>query len=151
LNADAFIYYLFIYLFSTICYSLLLLFIYSPFSELIDTFFIIIHKKKLLFLHWYHHVTVLLYCWQCFAYTPSYAVIFMTMNYGVHALMYGYYFLMAVKMKPAWFNPMIITFVQSKLAQDEMEHFVDVIASYHTERTISHSHFFSSFADITFL
>lgn len=26
--------------------------------------------------------------------------------------MYGYYFLMAVKMRPKWFNPMVVTFMQ---------------------------------------
>ena len=34
------------------------------------------------------------------------------MNYTVHAVMYGYYFLMGVKMRPKWFNPMIVTFMQ---------------------------------------
>lgn len=34
------------------------------------------------------------------------------MNYSVHATMYGYYFLMAMKLRPKWFNPMIITFFQ---------------------------------------
>lgn len=88
---------------------------YSNFCdrELLDTFFIVIHKKKLMFLHWYHHITVLLYCWHCFCHSPSYGIVFVAMNFGVHALMYGYYFLMAVKMKPSWFNPIAITFLQS--------------------------------------
>jgi elongation of very long chain fatty acids protein 6 len=34
------------------------------------------------------------------------------MNYGVHAIMYGYYFLMAIKMKPKWLNAMFITGAQ---------------------------------------
>jgi len=34
------------------------------------------------------------------------------MNYGVHAIMYFYYFLMAVKLKPRWFNSMYITVSQ---------------------------------------
>jgi elongation of very long chain fatty acids protein 6 len=34
------------------------------------------------------------------------------MNFAVHALMYFYYFLMAVKMKPKWFNPVWITVAQ---------------------------------------
>jgi hypothetical protein len=42
------------------------LFIISKFPELIDTFFIVIHKKPLIFLHWYHHITVLLYCWHSY-------------------------------------------------------------------------------------
>jgi elongation of very long chain fatty acids protein 6 len=34
------------------------------------------------------------------------------MNFAVHALMYFYYFLMAVKRKPKWFNPVWITVAQ---------------------------------------
>merc|ERR1712127_1141715 len=40
-----------------------ILFVLSKFAELWDTFFIVVHKKPLIFLHWYHHITVLLYCW----------------------------------------------------------------------------------------
>jgi GNS1/SUR4 family len=34
------------------------------------------------------------------------------MNYAVHASMYFYYFLVATKSKPKWFNPMNITALQ---------------------------------------
>jgi hypothetical protein len=81
-------------------------------SELIDTFFIVIHKKPLIFLHWYHHITVLLYCWHSYVTTSPTGIIFTAMNYTVHATMYGYYFLMALRMKPKWFNPMVITAMQ---------------------------------------
>lgn len=88
------------------------LFILSKFPELIDTFFIVIHKKPLIFLHWYHHITVLLYCWHSYVTTSPSGLFFVTMNYSVHAVMYGYYFLMAMKLRPKWFNPMIVTFMQ---------------------------------------
>jgi elongation of very long chain fatty acids protein 6 len=39
-------------------------------------------------------------------------IVFVVMNYGVHAIMYFYYFLMAVKLKPKWFNSMYITVAQ---------------------------------------
>lgn len=35
--------------------------------ELVDTVFIVLRKRPLIFLHWYHHVTVLLFCWSSFA------------------------------------------------------------------------------------
>jgi elongation of very long chain fatty acids protein 6 len=66
-------------------------FMLSKFPELIDTFFLVWMKKPVQFLHWYHHATVLMYSW--FAYknaTPS-AVIFATMNYVVHSIMYFYF------------------------------------------------------------
>jgi elongation of very long chain fatty acids protein 6 len=81
-------------------------------SELFDTFFIVIHKKPLIFLHWYHHVSVLLYCWHAYVSKNPIGIVFVVMNYGVHAIMYFYYFLMAVKCKPKWFNSMYITVSQ---------------------------------------
>ena len=81
-------------------------------SELIDTFFIIAHKKNLMLLHWYHHVTVLLCTWYTFVTHCPPGLIYSTINYGVHAVMYFYYFLMAIKCKPKWFNPKWITIAQ---------------------------------------
>jgi elongation of very long chain fatty acids protein 6 len=81
-------------------------------SELIDTFFIVIHKKPLILLHWYHHISVLLYCWHAYVTKAPAGLFFVTMNYGVHAMMYFYYFLMAVKLKPKWFNSIWITVSQ---------------------------------------
>lgn len=88
------------------------LFVLSKFPELFDTLFIVVHKKKLIFLHWYHHITVLLYCWHSYVTTSPSGLFFVVMNYSVHAIMYGYYFLMAMKMKPKWFNPIVVTIAQ---------------------------------------
>lgn len=78
------------------CYGpvgyMMTLFMLSKFPELLDTVFLVMMHKDVLFLHWYHHITVLLYSW--FAYhsaTPS-AVMFGTMNYAVHSVMYFYFF-----------------------------------------------------------
>jgi elongation of very long chain fatty acids protein 6 len=82
-----------------------LLFIFSKFPELFDTFFIVLRKRPLIFLHWYHHVTVLLFCWQSLVSESPAGLYFIAMNYTVHAIMYGYYFLMALRIKPpipAW-------------------------------------------------
>eukprot|EP00123_Amoebidium_parasiticum_P000968 comp11927_c0_seq1/m.6592 comp11927_c0_seq1/g.6592 ORF comp11927_c0_seq1/g.6592 comp11927_c0_seq1/m.6592 type:complete len:313 (-) comp11927_c0_seq1:488-1426(-) len=88
------------------------LFIYSKLPELGDTVFIVLRKKPLIFLHWYHHITVLLFCWHAFATQSSAGLYFVAMNYSVHAIMYFYYFLMAVNAKPAWINPLFITMMQ---------------------------------------
>lgn len=77
-----------------------------------DTAFIILRKRPLIFVHWYHHSTVLLY--SSFGYKDKVAAggWFMTMNYGVHAIMYTYYTLRAAKVKPPkWFS-MFITSLQ---------------------------------------
>ncbi|RHY06234.1 hypothetical protein DYB25_001996, partial [Aphanomyces astaci] len=39
--------------------------------ELFDTFFVVIRKKPLRFLHWYHHITVLLFCWHAYSVRSS--------------------------------------------------------------------------------
>ena len=66
--------------------------------ELLDTFFIVIHKKKLIFLHWYHHVSVLLYCWHSYVYKAPLGILFCVMNYGVHS-MYVSFCLFGVRCK----------------------------------------------------
>jgi len=81
-------------------------------SELLDTFFIIVHKKPLIFLHWYHHMTVLLFSWYSYTNKMPSGPIFIAMNYSVHTIMYGYYFLISVKKKPWWFSPIIVTAAQ---------------------------------------
>lgn len=106
-----------------------ILFVLSKFAELFDTFFIVVHKKPLIFLHWWHHITVLLYAWTAFqAKTPS-AVFFGPVNAAVHAVMYFYYFLMAVNMKPKWMNAIWITVAQ--LLQMVMGVYVSLASFYY--------------------
>ncbi|KAG8468620.1 hypothetical protein KFE25_013703 [Diacronema lutheri] len=69
----------------------MLLFIYSKLFELIDTFFLIAKKADVIFLHWYHHVTVLLYCWHSHSVRIPSGIWFAAMNYFVHAIMYSYF------------------------------------------------------------
>lgn len=104
------------------------LFIYSKIPELIDTFFIIARKRPLIFLHWYHHVTVLLYCWHSYAVEAPQALYFVAMNYSVHSIMYGYYALSALKMKPAWLPPVMIT--ASQISQMVVGVIIQLKASY---------------------
>ena len=44
---------------------------------------------QVIFLHWFHHVTVLLYCWHAYTATPAATGLwFAAMNYTVHSVMY---------------------------------------------------------------
>lgn len=88
------------------------LFIYSKIPELIDTVFIVLRKKPLIFLHWYHHVTVLLFCWSAYSTMAGSGLYFVAMNYSVHALMYGYYCLQALNVCPKSFPAILITLSQ---------------------------------------
>jgi len=106
-----------------------MLFVFSKIPELLDTAFVVARKRPLIFLHWYHHVTVLLYCWHSYATLAPQALYFVAMNYSVHAIMYGYYCLMALKMKPEWLSPVIITVVQ--IMQMFVGVVVQIASSYH--------------------
>ncbi len=88
------------------------LFIISKFPELIDTVFIVLRKKPLIFLHWYHHVTVLLYTWQAYATQTGAGIYFIAMNYTVHAIMYFYYAMKALHMWPKFIPSWLITILQ---------------------------------------
>lgn len=67
------------------------LFIISKIPELIDTFWLILGKNNIIFLHWYHHISVLLYCWHAYSERASYGLYFCAMNYLAHGVMYAYY------------------------------------------------------------
>lgn len=76
------------------------LFILSKYAELLDTVFLVARKRKVGFLHWYHHCSVLLYCWHAFTWEMPTGIYFVAMNYSVHAIMYLYYFLAAARGRP---------------------------------------------------
>lgn len=88
------------------------LFVLSKLPELGDTIFIVLRKQPLIFLHWYHHITVLIYSWFSYTEYTSSARWFIVMNYCVHSVMYSYYALRAMGYKPPRFIPMIITSMQ---------------------------------------
>lgn len=66
----------------------------SKFAELLDTLFLILKHpdRKVPFLHWYHHVTVLLFVWYS-DYWKYPGAIFIIVNATIHMFMYFYYFL----------------------------------------------------------
>lgn len=40
------------------------MFAFSKIAELGDTLFLVLRKRPVIFLHWYHHAVVLIYCWH---------------------------------------------------------------------------------------
>lgn len=89
------------------------LFVLSKLPELVDTVFIVLRKQKLIFLHWYHHVTVLWFSWYSYVGFTSTCRWFMVMNYAVHALMYTYYGVRASRIKVPNVLAMVITTLQT--------------------------------------
>lgn len=108
------------------------LFILSKIPELLDTVFLVLQKKQVIFLHWFHHTTVMLFCWHAMVSHIASGLWFATMNFVVHAIMYSYYFFMALSpatrkiVKPA---AMSITSLQ--LAQMVMGMIVCVATRYY--------------------
>lgn len=88
------------------------LFILSKIPELIDTVWLVLKKREVIFLHWYHHITVLLYCWHAYTNEAGAGLYFVAMNYSVHAIMYGYFCMQTLKMVPKGFPAWIITLAQ---------------------------------------
>jgi elongation of very long chain fatty acids protein 6 len=80
-----------------------ILFVASKPLELGDTLFIILRKQHLQLLHWYHHMTVMVFCWWTWSFQMSTARWFCIMNYVVHAFMYTYFALRAARCRlPRW-------------------------------------------------
>ncbi|XP_076068708.1 elongation of very long chain fatty acids protein baldspot isoform X2 [Oratosquilla oratoria] len=102
------------------------MFTLSKVPELGDTVFIVLRKQPLIFLHWYHHVTVLLYAWYSYSDYIATARWFVCMNYMVHSVMYSYYALKALRFKVPRGISMAITTAQ--LAQMVMGAAVNIWA-----------------------
>ncbi|EDQ92757.1 uncharacterized protein MONBRDRAFT_4746 [Monosiga brevicollis MX1] len=76
----------------------------SKIPEMGDTLFLVLKKRPVITLHWWHHLTVMLYCWNIL-YEPKYnqgteGIIFAAMNSLVHIIMYSYYAARALGYRP---------------------------------------------------
>mmetsp|Transcript_24008 Transcript_24008/g.52293 ORF Transcript_24008/g.52293 Transcript_24008/m.52293 type:complete len:361 (-) Transcript_24008:38-1120(-) len=86
-------------------------FIFSKVPELIDTLFIVLRKRKLITLHWYHHITVMTFCWHSWATFCLNGLVYSSLNLTVHAFMYFFYALTALGYRPTAYA-MYITIIQ---------------------------------------
>lgn len=88
------------------------LFSISKIVELGDTVFIVLRKQPLILLHWYHHITVLIYTWYSLADRTSSGRWYIAMNYSVHSVMYAYYGMRALRYRAPQIVRMAITIFQ---------------------------------------
>ncbi|KAL4302420.1 hypothetical protein GQ457_10G023290 [Hibiscus cannabinus] len=97
------------------------IFYLSKILEFIDTLLIILSKSKqrLTFLHVYHHGTVVVMCYLWLNTSQSLFPVALVTNATVHVVMYLYYLLCAVGIRPKWkrlvTNCQIVQFVFSFL------------------------------------
>jgi len=93
-----------------------LYFILSKIPELVDTIFIVLRKKPLIFLHWYHHIATMWFCWFAWARRLDCGGSFAMMNLFVHTIMYFYYFCSALGIYwPDWAKQSITTLQLSQM------------------------------------
>jgi len=67
------------------------LFTLSKVVELGDSYFLVLRKRPLTFLQYFHHSLTLVYCWWSYVEAPSFNRIGTLMNYLVHTVMYAYF------------------------------------------------------------
>ncbi|KAF8374824.1 hypothetical protein PRIPAC_81253 [Pristionchus pacificus] len=80
--------------------------------EFIDTFFIVLRKQPLLFIHWYHHACTLVVGWFTYSTAFPAAAHVLFINANIHTAMYSYYYVTALGMRPPGFVAKTITFWQ---------------------------------------
>lgn len=88
-----------------------IIFVASKLIELFETFYFVVEKKPIPFIHWYHHIMTFIFSsWAL--YLKDTAVLYYTwMNFSVHSIMYFYYCIVTIsKSKPKW--SIIITLSQ---------------------------------------
>ena len=88
------------------------LFVLSKVMELFDTAFIVLRKQRLIFLHWYHHISVMWICFYSYVDMASSCRPFVVMNYTVHSVMYTYYTMKALRVRVPRALAMMITSLQ---------------------------------------
>ncbi|XP_064458316.1 very long chain fatty acid elongase 6-like isoform X1 [Ornithodoros turicata] len=88
------------------------MFVLSKVPELGDTIFIILRKRELIFLHWYHHITVLMFSWYFYQQHIAPARWYVVMNYVVHSIMYSYFALCSFRVRLPRAISLVITTLQ---------------------------------------
>lgn len=107
-----------------------MLFIYSKVAELLDTVLLLLAKKSVIALQWWHHSTVLLYCWHSYSICIGTGIWFAAMNYSVHAVMYGYFAITATKYRK-YVTPFAIFITLAQLMQMLVGMYVTIKAVLH--------------------
>ncbi|NXC04023.1 ELOV6 protein, partial [Orthonyx spaldingii] len=90
----------------------LYLFALSKLVELGDTLFIVLRKKKLVFVHWYHHLVTMIVCWCGYGNMMIGFGWNAALNLTVHTMTYGYYTVTATGIRVPTAIAMTVTISQ---------------------------------------
>ncbi|CAG0913506.1 unnamed protein product [Notodromas monacha] len=89
-----------------------LIFTVSKLFEFGDTFFLVARKRPVIFLHWYHHISVMFFSYYCFRHAIAVSRWFMVINFLVHSVMYSYYMARSMSIRVPKVVSMLITSLQ---------------------------------------
>ena len=73
------------------------IFYISKYYEFLDTYVLIIKRKKPSFLQVYHHSGIVITMWGSIVSQASWILLVVLLNSGIHTLMYTYFFLKTIK------------------------------------------------------
>ncbi|NXN80628.1 ELOV6 protein, partial [Bombycilla garrulus] len=85
------------------------LFALSKLVELGDTLFIVLRKKQLIFLHWYHHFFTMIIAWYGYKIMTAAMGWNAALNLSIHTVVYSYYTVTATGLRVPRSIAMIIT------------------------------------------
>uniref|UniRef100_U3JXQ4 Elongation of very long chain fatty acids protein n=1 Tax=Ficedula albicollis TaxID=59894 RepID=U3JXQ4_FICAL len=91
------------------------LFALSKLVELGDTLFIVLRKKKLIFLHWYHHFFTLILSWYSYKIMASGLGWNAALNLSIHSVVYSYYTVTAMGFRVP--KPIMMAITTSQIVQ----------------------------------
>lgn len=106
------------------------LFAMSKIPEFVDTAFVVLRKRDLIFLHYYHHVTTAFVLWFGYPDHSSIARWTVVMNYLVHSIMYSYFALRTLRFSVPRSIAMFITTSQI------VQMFVGILLTYYVQMTL---------------
>jgi elongation of very long chain fatty acids protein 6 len=88
------------------------MFVMSKAPELGDTLFLILRKRPVIFMHWYHHALTFVYAQITYVETQAWCRWSLALNLTVHTIMYFYFGVRALNIKTPRYVAKFITTIQ---------------------------------------
>ncbi|NXW67577.1 ELOV6 protein, partial [Hirundo rustica] len=104
------------------------LFVVSKLVEMGDTLFIVLRKKKLIFVHWYHHLLTMILCWYGYKNMTIGMGWNAALNLVIHTMTYFYYSLTAMGIRVPRSIAMLVT--TSQMVQMTIFLIINIFAAF---------------------